>query len=523
MAALSPAPKFYEHDQDGAPLVLGKVYTYIAGSETPLATYTNAGGGTPNANPVILDSAGRANIWLSSSSLYKFIVKDSVDALVYSVDNIGGSVNAADLSAATGSSVVGFIQAGAGAVARTAQAKMREIATIEDYGGGTDKTDDQNGAAMEDMLASNLMCGFAVSAGEYEFGDNQILIGRSNTYIRWNGAQVNYDGIGNAVDFIIESGSAYPSYVEIDDIFVVCTGTSAAALNWRASYSRVNGRLTVQGQSSTAARLTESNSSTHNMCHNSIFDLRVACNVGIIGGITTQSGIVCDQAGQVGPNANLFWGRVSAASLGLSIRGSGNVFNMTVEGTATGNTGALVTNAAGAEGNGCSTNTLNLYMEGDNGATGINVSGFANDTIIQKQFASGFGSPGVYIVDTGIRTAITSWSTFAAHFTGMTTDVQGTASYNRNGRDVVVSFPLSTGTSNSVTHTITDLPTLAIPVSAKSGVLALQNNGGAYQFGQWAIAAGSSVVTLTLDAAATAWTASGTSSTRAFTAAYTMD
>src|SRR5262245_55540694 len=72
------------------PLAWGKVYTYQAGTSTPTPTYTSAALSVQNANPVVLDSAGRASIWIPDASVmtYKFIVKDSADVLVYSEDNI---------------------------------------------------------------------------------------------------------------------------------------------------------------------------------------------------------------------------------------------------------------------------------------------------------------------------------------------------------------------------------------------------------------------------------------------------
>lgn len=73
-------------DDDGNPLSGGKLYTYEAGTTTPKATYTDAGGGTSNSNPVILDSAGRATVFLSGS--YKFSLYDSSDVLVEETDNV---------------------------------------------------------------------------------------------------------------------------------------------------------------------------------------------------------------------------------------------------------------------------------------------------------------------------------------------------------------------------------------------------------------------------------------------------
>lgn len=73
-----------------AALAGGKVYTYQAGTSTPQATYTDASGGTPNANPVILDANGEANIWFDPSLSYKVILQDSSGVQQWSVDNITG-------------------------------------------------------------------------------------------------------------------------------------------------------------------------------------------------------------------------------------------------------------------------------------------------------------------------------------------------------------------------------------------------------------------------------------------------
>jgi len=93
MATISPVPFLQFVDANGAPLAGGKLYTYEAGTTTPLATYTTYAGTTPNANPVILDSAGRASVWLGVGS-YKFVLKDSADVLSYTTDNISGTYGA---------------------------------------------------------------------------------------------------------------------------------------------------------------------------------------------------------------------------------------------------------------------------------------------------------------------------------------------------------------------------------------------------------------------------------------------
>lgn len=85
MARLAPFFKQQFFDNDGAPLAGGKVYSYTAGTSTPLATYTDQGGATPNANPVILDANGEANIWVSDA-YYKFVIKDANDVTLRTID-----------------------------------------------------------------------------------------------------------------------------------------------------------------------------------------------------------------------------------------------------------------------------------------------------------------------------------------------------------------------------------------------------------------------------------------------------
>lgn len=88
MAELAPAPKAQFFDANGDPLVGGKVYTYAAGTTAPLATYTDSTGIFDNANPIILDARGEANIWYAPGAAYKVVLADANDAVIWTVDNI---------------------------------------------------------------------------------------------------------------------------------------------------------------------------------------------------------------------------------------------------------------------------------------------------------------------------------------------------------------------------------------------------------------------------------------------------
>jgi hypothetical protein len=110
-------------DDNGVPLAGGLIYTYTAGTTTPVVTYqTSAGsGGSSNSNPIVLDSAGRVpyQIWLTDGVSYKFVLKTSGGSTVRTEDNLYGAPNTnpstllkvvatfADISAALATMTIG--------------------------------------------------------------------------------------------------------------------------------------------------------------------------------------------------------------------------------------------------------------------------------------------------------------------------------------------------------------------------------------------------------------------------------
>lgn len=89
-----PMPKAQFLDDSGNPLVGGLLYSYAAGTSTPLSTYSDSALTTPNANPVVLDAAGRATIYLTPATSYKFTLKTAAAATVWTQDAV--TVTAAD-------------------------------------------------------------------------------------------------------------------------------------------------------------------------------------------------------------------------------------------------------------------------------------------------------------------------------------------------------------------------------------------------------------------------------------------
>ncbi len=91
-AAPAPIPVFQPLDNNGVPIPGGTICSYLAGGSTPTPTYTTSAGTVANTNPVILDSSGRANIWLKVST--KLVLSKpgtgcpSSGAQVWSVDGV---------------------------------------------------------------------------------------------------------------------------------------------------------------------------------------------------------------------------------------------------------------------------------------------------------------------------------------------------------------------------------------------------------------------------------------------------
>lgn len=193
MATISPTPKLQFLDLSGQPLVGGKLYSYQAGTTTPLATYTDSSATVSNPNPIILDARGEASVWLGAT-LYKFRLENSAGAEIWTVDNVGGAVELATLAQSNGSSLVGFIQAGNGAIARTAQDKMREIISVEDFGASPSASAATNTTAIQAAFdAVPNFGGIRFKAGGTYNVNNTITMSptKIGVIIEGNGAVVN--------------------------------------------------------------------------------------------------------------------------------------------------------------------------------------------------------------------------------------------------------------------------------------------------------------------------------------------
>ncbi len=88
----APAPqgKLQFFNNNGQPLAAGSLCTFLSGTTTPAVTYADYTLTTPNAQCVILDSAGRASVYIGAI-VYRFVLKNSVGVTIWTADGIAAA------------------------------------------------------------------------------------------------------------------------------------------------------------------------------------------------------------------------------------------------------------------------------------------------------------------------------------------------------------------------------------------------------------------------------------------------
>ena len=103
------------------PLAGGLMYTYLVGTTTKAATYSDAAG-TPNTNPIVLDSDGECNLYLDDAISYRIILENAAGVTQFDEDRIASINNAqlAAIAAGVASTAADRVQTGLDAAATAA-------------------------------------------------------------------------------------------------------------------------------------------------------------------------------------------------------------------------------------------------------------------------------------------------------------------------------------------------------------------------------------------------------------------
>lgn len=257
---LSPFPLFTS--RIGLPLTAGFVYIGVANQDpetNPQQAYWDQGLTTPATQPLrtdggyIVNSGNPSTVFTADAFSIRVRDRDGLQvfyrAYVESADVLRDL-----LAASSGSSLIGFIQAGAGATATTVQTKLREHVSVRDFGAVGDGTTDDTSA----FVACYTYCSangktMYVPAGTYRAW---LVITSSNVSIIGDGSAVTTIKLPNNAShtIVVEAGPGTQTGVPcVLDFGQIGAGNSAVA----RSGAHISG-LTLDGnKANTSAPLTD--------------------------------------------------------------------------------------------------------------------------------------------------------------------------------------------------------------------------------------------------------------------------
>lgn len=210
----------------GEPLPFGYLYSYIAGTATPQATWTDSTQVQQNLNPVKLNVNGQAPLWLDPGLTYKFKLTDALGNQVYTTDQVQGSLTAAALATILTQSYIGAIlypQTLAEAAANVTPVNyFYPPGNVNRYGTNTmpGTTD------MATPINNALLCNARVYApsGTYLIGTQLTLNAGNIFYGDGSSTILNFSSTANA-DFVVGNNI---SGAMVSDLKLVATGVSTS-------------------------------------------------------------------------------------------------------------------------------------------------------------------------------------------------------------------------------------------------------------------------------------------------------
>lgn len=140
-----PLPRWQPLDNNGKTVPGGKLCFYQSGGfSNPLPTYTSAAGNVQNSNPIILDSAGRANVWFSNGQTYRVVFQQpgnnfcpGTGATIWTQDGVSSLAGLilTTLQSSSGAALVGYQLNATGSKLTTLNAEQQQSYELKaDFG-----------------------------------------------------------------------------------------------------------------------------------------------------------------------------------------------------------------------------------------------------------------------------------------------------------------------------------------------------------------------------------------------------
>jgi hypothetical protein len=252
----------------GAPLVGGRLYTYVQGTTTQKTAYTDYAGTIPHTYTsdglggqyIALNTRGElpAPLYLAAGS-YDLALKTAAGATVWTrrADPTDQATSIwATLLTSVGASLIGWIQSGVGAVLRTVQDKLRENVSVTDFtgadfsvclqaaidalpaGGGVIHCEMNTGTQVfSQNVTVNKKVKIFLGAAVYAIGTNRILITSSGVSLigiskqdeNNSATQFTYSGTTSAIKLQRTTTATYLGGAVLEDFEVTATGAAVTS------------------------------------------------------------------------------------------------------------------------------------------------------------------------------------------------------------------------------------------------------------------------------------------------------
>lgn len=204
----NPVTQFFE--RSGAPLANGQIFIGVAGLDAqtnPIQVYWDEAYTLPAPQPIRtlngypVWNGAPAQMFVNDTTA-SITVRDARNTLVFSSLDVTGTQLFTD---PTGSALIGFIQAGTGAVSRTVQDKLRDTVSVQDFGAVGD------GVANDTAAIQNAINAFSSAGGTLYFPAGRYRVTDTLTVLD---KCVSFQGAGSGQSNSITSGS----YIEFDGL-----------------------------------------------------------------------------------------------------------------------------------------------------------------------------------------------------------------------------------------------------------------------------------------------------------------